>query len=167
MREDMFHSLSGLGGLYLLAKHLSWTKGGAAAWSPEVFSLAAECFLSGALSVRAFKGKPLFQKQESATNNMATHGPPLEEPPPPPPPPPAPLQPPTGAKREHTQPTVRVCVCNSRSMSTWRRFDCADVACVSFLSFFFNGSFMHLCFIFYLQTRGTIFISNAKNRGQL
>lgn len=67
----------GPGWFYLSVKHLGWTrtKGGAVVWSPEVFSLALECFQCGALSVRTFKGKRLFQKQESATNNMATHGP--------------------------------------------------------------------------------------------
>lgn len=86
---------------YLSVKHLSWmgTEGGAAVWSPEVFSLAVECFRCGTLSVRSLKGKRLFQKQESATNNMATHGPCwrcrvlLSV-----------------AKREYTQQTVCVCV---------------------------------------------------------
>lgn len=62
---------------YLSVKHLGWTgtKGGDAVRSPEVFSLAVECFQCGTLSVRSLKGKQLSQKQESATNNMATHGP--------------------------------------------------------------------------------------------
>lgn len=67
------------GRCYLSVKHLGWTgtKGGAAVWSPEVFSLAVECFQCGtlSLSVLSFKGKRLFQQQESATNNIATHGP--------------------------------------------------------------------------------------------
>ena len=131
----MFHSPGPRLMLSVCVKHLGWTgtKGGAAVWSPEVFSLAVECFQCGTLSVWTFKGKRLFQKQESATNNMATHGPCCMELLPPPP---AwhrrrlllPV-----AKREYTQLTVCVFVCNSRtsSISQRRKFDCADVAYVS------------------------------------
>lgn len=44
------------------------------AQSPEVFSLARECFWCRAPSMQTLKGKQLFQKQESATNITATHG---------------------------------------------------------------------------------------------
>lgn len=138
-RGDKFHSPGPPADFYLSVKHLSWmgTEGGAAVWSPEVFSLAVECFRCGTLSVRSFKGKRLFQKQESASNNMATHGPCwrcrvlLSV-----------------AKREYTQQTVCVCVCICNnwtlSISQWWIFDWADVA-YSFLN-------ECKCFTLYLQT---------------
>lgn len=133
-----FHSPGPPADFYLSVKHLSWTgteREGPRLGHQRCFPWQWNAF-GVELSVWSFKGKQLFQKQESATNNMAMRGPcwrcrrllhyccVLS----------------SVAKRENTQQVMWecVCVCNkwTRSIS-WGLFDWADVLHV-YMCVFFN-----------------------------
>lgn len=130
----MFHSPEGPRLILSVCEtpRLDGDKGrGPLVWSPEVFSLAAECFQCGARFCAEFQREAVIPETGKCYKQYGNTWPLVELLLPPP----APLPSVAPCCQERVYTTDRVCVFvyNNRTRSiSQRRFDCADVAHVAF-----------------------------------